>query len=97
METSGNRLKKIRQSLGLSQQDIASLIGTSKSYISQVEKDQCKFSIESLVKLLLNYGININYLLAGVGEPFLPPQYKDVKDEFEAKVIEIMKKQGLIK
>ena len=95
MKTTGTRLKAIRQSLGLSQENVAELLETSKSYISLVETDKSKLSVENLVKLLLNYGVNLNYLLAGIGQPILAPQYEDVKTEILKEVEKMLKEKGL--
>jgi transcriptional regulator with XRE-family HTH domain len=95
MKTTGARLKAIRLSLGLSQEDIAELLETSKSYISLVETDKSKLSVENLIKLLLNYGINLNYLLAGIGQPILASQYEDVRTEILAEVERMLKEKGL--
>ncbi|MBQ2612119.1 helix-turn-helix transcriptional regulator, partial [bacterium] len=57
MTTTGIRLRKCREYLKISQEDIAKLIGSTPSYISLVENDKSKLSVENLVKLLLRYNI----------------------------------------
>ena len=81
MPTMGARLKKYREYLKLSQDDIAKLIGSSAAYISLVENDRSKLSVENLIKLLLNYNINLNYLLAGIGIPFNAKEICGSNDE----------------
>lgn len=71
MTTFGNRIKTIRTALGLSQEELANFLGATRSYISLIEKDKSKLSVENLVKLLLNKNVNLNFLLCGMGEPFI--------------------------
>ena len=96
MTSMGARIKEIRKKLQLSQEAMGEILGSGKSYISAVENDKSKLSIESLVKLLVNHQVNINYILAGVGNPILAPKFEDVEDVMEAKVMAILKKQGVI-
>ena len=95
--TAGLRIKEIRKLLHLSQEALGEVLGSGKSYISAVENDKSKLSVESLVKLLVNYRVNINYILAGIGKPILAPEYEEVESDMESKVLEILKKQGVIK
>ena len=90
MTTMGKRIKEIRKKLHLSQEELGEILGSGKSYISAVENDKSKLSVESLVKLLVNYQVNINYILGGVGKPMLVPEV------IEVKVMAILKKQGVI-
>lgn len=94
MSTMGQRIKQIRQELNLSQEQFGKIFGSGKSYISAVENDKSKLSIENLVKLLVNHDVNINYILAEVGQPFNQKPFE--QDELEQKVVEVMKKYGVI-
>ena len=96
METTGSRIKKIRQELNLSQEQFGKIFKTGKSYISAVENNKSQLSVESLVKLLVNYNVNINFILGGIGQPFLPQPFEQVQDELTQKVEEILKQRGLI-
>ncbi len=92
MDTEGKRVKAIREKLQLSQDKFAEIFSSGKSYISAVENDKSRLSHDSLVKLLLDYQVNINYLLAGIGSPFINT---DMQDDFESRVLEILKERGL--
>lgn len=70
-ETQGQRLKKIRQSLGLTQSEIGVALSMSKQYFSKAETDTIVLNNRQLVTLLVDYNVNVNYLLAGRGEMFL--------------------------
>lgn len=96
MSTIGSRIKQIRLKINLSQEDFANFFGTGKSYVSAVEHDKCKLSQENLIKLLVNYNVNMNYVLGGIGEMFIAPKYEEVGSEIESKVLAILKKQGII-
>ena len=98
MTTTGQRVKKIRLALNMSQEQFGHLFNSGKSYISAVEKDKSRLSVDSLVKLLLNYNVNLNYLLGGIGEPFLEtPQQDEQLKKLVAQIVEKeMKKYGVI-
>ena len=63
MQSTGEKIKKIRINLGLNQEEFGKLFGVGKAYISQLEKDTSKLSYGNLVYLLLNYNVNLNWLL----------------------------------
>ncbi|MCM1003561.1 MAG: helix-turn-helix domain-containing protein [Candidatus Gastranaerophilales bacterium] len=70
--TMGERIKFIRKSLGFSQEGFAEYLGLSRQYMSQMETNKNKMSIENLAKLLEEKDVSANYVIAGVGHPFLP-------------------------
>lgn len=97
MDTIGQRVKAVRQELKLSQEQFGQIFNAGKSYISAVENDKSKLSVDNLVKLLLNYDVNINYILGGKGEMFNPPEYEDIKTEVLKQVDDILIKYGIKK
>lgn len=96
METQGMRIKKIRQTLNLSQDEFGQIFEISKQFVSLLEKDKTFLNNDKLVKLLLDYNVNINYLLGGIGNMFNPPQFEQVEDNLTQKVEEILRKKGII-
>ena len=96
MSTQGIRIKKIRQTLNLQQEEFGKIFGISKQYVSLLEKDKAFLNNDKLVKLLLDYKININYLLAGSGSMFVAPEFEKAQDEFSLKVEKILREKGLI-
>lgn len=98
METQGERIKKIRLELNMQQDKFGEGIGVTKQFISNLERNIGFLSNDKLTSLLLNYNVNINYLLAGIGEMFLNSyQLDEVK--LETKIQEVvlkMKEKGLI-
>ncbi len=99
METQGIRLKKIRQALNISQSDFGEIFGISKQFVSLIEKDKAFMNNDKLVKLLLDYNVNLNYLLGGIGEMFIAnaQQFEQEQEVFAQKVRQILKEEKLIK
>ena len=95
MTTQGSRFKEIRTSLKLSQEDFANFFDTSIAYISQIEKDKCRLSINNLIKLSLEYKVNLNYLLCSTGSPFINTQYTNMKSKLLSEFEKILDKEGI--
>ncbi len=60
----GNRIMTIRKAKGFSQEDLASLLGISRSAVAQIELGNRKVSIIELMNLSLNLGFSIDKILA---------------------------------
>lgn len=56
-------LKKLRESKGLSQQKLASLIGVSRSTVAMWESGKSQPSLEMLVELAQLFEVSVDYLL----------------------------------
>lgn len=103
METQGQRIKKIRTALNMSQEDFGRIFDITKQYVSGLEKDKVFLNNEKIVKLLLDYNINANYLLAGVGMMFMNSEENntdditDIKQDILNDVRLMLKEEGLIK
>ena len=74
METFGSRVKQVREKLNLKQSELGALFDCSHAFISAVENDKNKLSVDNLIKLLVTYNVNINYILGGIGEMFITAQ-----------------------
>ena len=83
-----NRLKAVRETLEISQNEFARELGFAPSFISGIEREKKELSRDLLQKLLEKYQVNINWLLTGEGEMFLsdlgkgsakPPQFPKLK------------------
>ena len=66
----GERLKQIRQSLGLKQIDLAKVLKLNPSAISQMESGRTNPSLETLEELSVNYNVNLHWLITGAGKMF---------------------------
>jgi len=64
----GQRLKRIREQLGLSQAQLAKRIGFSQKAVSHWERGERDIPTQALVALK-QLGVNIDWLLTGEGEP----------------------------
>jgi len=59
----GDRLKKIRIEKGLTQQNLADMIGASKSLISCYENGKRTPSLENVISFMEIFGVSPDYLL----------------------------------
>lgn len=68
-----NNLKLVRQSLSLSQKELAEKIGLQQAQYSRYEIGSSP-STEILKRMIETFNININYLLTGKGAMFITPE-----------------------
>lgn len=87
MGSQGERVKKIRQALNLSQTEFGNILGIGKQFISKIENNTSLLNNDKLVTLLVNYNTNINYILGGVGDMFIKAQQPAQDDDELAKKI----------
>ncbi|NPV89791.1 MAG: helix-turn-helix transcriptional regulator [Firmicutes bacterium] len=78
MDSIGKRFRQLRKSKGLNQIDFAAAIGVSQGTLSDIEKDKCKPSVETVISASGYCKISCDWLLTGK-EPVqreLPPKYQ---------------------
>jgi len=75
----GGRLKLLRKMLGLTQKEMADELGVSRFAVIKWEKGERDIPSEVYETLASKFGVNINWLLTGEGEPFVTPQGEGVK------------------
>ena len=92
----GHRLQIARKKLQLSQEDISTQIGISYRAYSSYEREDRKPPIDFLEKLITKFDMNLNWLVTGQGEMFINQQPSLNNDELEQKVVDVMKKYGVI-
>lgn len=61
----GQRIRRQRQALKLTQQQLAMSLGLTSQHLSAVEQDKRTPSLNTLVKLAEELGVSIDYLVAG--------------------------------
>ena len=61
----GQRIRKRRQALKLTQQQVAKSLGLTSQHLSAVEQDKRAPSLNTLAKLAEELGVSIDYLLTG--------------------------------
>lgn len=71
LEEFGQRLKEIRQQLRLLQKDFAASLEVTGSFLSEVEKGKANPGFDVLKRIYYVYNVNLNYLIDGIGEPFV--------------------------
>ena len=93
----GKRLQTVRKKLQLSQEEISTQIGISYRAYSSYERGEREPNISFLEALVTKFNINLNWLIADVGEMFNAPQFDTVKSELRQEVLQILKDEGVIK
>lgn len=61
----GQRLREAREYIGLSQDDVASVLGVSRPAVTNIESGARKVEALELSKLASIYGTTVEYLLTG--------------------------------
>jgi transcriptional regulator with XRE-family HTH domain len=68
--TFGGRLRAIRKSLKMNQEDFAPDLKISSQHLSDIELDKSKPCHDFFYNIVKNHHVNLNYLLFGDGEMF---------------------------
>jgi transcriptional regulator with XRE-family HTH domain len=92
----GKKLKKIRNSLSLTQEKMAELLNVGlRTYVSY-ERDENKPPYSMLVTLCTQHKINLNWFIADVGDMLLDEDLdEELLNKVRAEVADIMKKYGV--
>lgn len=92
------RFKTIRKILNKSQEQLATELNVSKQAISNIENSKSLPSIALLSKLLIDYNVNINFLLSGVGDTFLNSNDSEnsIKDSIIQEVEKYLEARGIV-
>ncbi len=90
------RIKEIRAKLGLSVAKLADKIEIPARTITGYERGERTPSIEFLANLSTILNVNANWFVTGNGEMFNNKQPSVSNEELEQKVVEVMKKYGVI-
>ena len=75
-ERVGERLKKARESLNISQIRLAEQVGVSQGTISKWERGLCEIPYSVMEYLAKAYNVNLHWLLTGEGEMFIKREHK---------------------
>ena len=59
----GAKLKDVRKSMGLTQEEVAETLGLAPRYISDIERDKTKGSITTLINLCNMYKVSPTFIL----------------------------------
>ena len=66
-----DRMRLIREELGLSQAEFGTRAGLTQTSISEAETGKREFGFSSLMKISETYGVNLNWLILGIGSIYL--------------------------
>lgn len=91
----GKRLKDIRKSLKYTQEEMAVRLDIPCRTYASYERDENKPSYFMLDNLCKKENVNLNWFIAGEGNMFNAPQFKDVKTEILSEVEKMLKERGL--
>ena len=79
-QTAAERIKYVRKAKGVSQTEMAKVMGVSQSTLSQVENANYDISFESIKRLSETYNINCNWLILGTETMYLSGTGEDTDD-----------------
>ncbi len=77
-----NNLRKVRKERGLTQIQVADMVGINQNTYSYWENDKVKIDDKSLKKLADFYKVSIDYLLGREPSLSIPEEYKDLPVAF---------------
>ena len=101
MSELGTRLKKAREYLGLTQEDVAKLMGVSRVIITNIEAGTRKISAEELAKFSKIYGWSMEELLEGEKKeeniPMFARTFNEVSKEDQEEIINLIKFKKMYK
>lgn len=78
----GERVKKIRRELAISQKDFAAKLNIAASFLSEIESGKTKPGYNFLVKLAAEFDVNPSWILLGTGSMFINRTPPIGEDEF---------------
>lgn len=62
----GQRVRKVRRQLDMSQEELANRVNTSRSYISALEHDEYEPKLETMKKIAKAFKISLDELVKGL-------------------------------
>ena len=83
--TQGERVRKIRKSLGLTLEKFGKKLGIGKTAISKIEHEQCSITDANIKLICREFSVDYIWLTTGEGEMFV-----DSDDDFIEKINRIM-------
>ena len=97
MDNIGKRFKNVRKMLNLSQAEFANSLGVTKQAISNFEHSRCVPSTAIMRKMLLNYNVNLNYLISEVGNVFNNQDmlYKSIRTSLLDEIKTFLESKGI--
>lgn len=91
-----DRIKQLRTNLGLSVAKMADKMDMSQRTLTSYEHNERVPSAPFFTQLYKTFDVNLNWFVSGKGEMFNKKPFEQVEDQLEQKVVEVMKKYGVI-
>jgi len=80
----GDKLREVRQRVGMTMKEVADLAGVSESLISQIERNRVAPAIDTLVEIAAVLRIDMNYLFRDIQQP---PQVNVIRKNERHKIM----------
>lgn len=90
----GKKLKEIRKQLSKTQEGMAELLNISTRTYTSYEREENNPPYSMLVQLCTKYNVNLNWLIADIGEMFNASEFEDVKNEVLEEVNKVLARYG---
>lgn len=97
MPTVGDRIKEIRETRKMTQEQLALRAGLSKGFLSDLENKNKNLSSQSLLKIANVLGASVDYLLSGEVKEFvddrpvvIPPELSKAAEELKLSYTETL-------
>ena len=87
----GERIKKIRKDKNLNQKSFAKAIGISQGALSEIENSNINPSIETVISIVKQYNISLNWLILG---EYNKESLSKEKDKLASEIIKMYKFNG---
>lgn len=101
MNDLGTRLKKAREYLGLTQEEVSKLMGVSRCVITNIELGERKVSAEELSKFSKIYGWTMEDLLEGEKEkdnvPMFARTFVELSNQDQEEILNLIKFKKMYK
>ncbi len=92
------RVRELIDALGITQREFADKLNLTPAFINNVLNQGKSFSQETIIKISFKFRVNINWLLSGEGDMFIPSAeeiHKQV-DEFRELWGKLRKREGMM-
>lgn len=88
----GERIRKERKQIGLTQRELAKQINRAYKYYQDIERGACGMSIETMLALASTLHISLDYLIYGDNIELLEREKEDRKFQ---KIVNFLKENGI--
>lgn len=91
------KIKEVRVVKGLTQVSLGEIIKLTKQAVSNVENETSSPSIDFLYNLAKELNVNLNWLIADIGEPFInySENSKEVRDKLLKDFETVLRNHGI--